>query len=98
MKLGIKLLAAPLLTACVMLAAGQIDALLSARNATAERAADQTRLHDLKIVSGLQDELSLVHASVYRTLTLIASLDDKKVKTIRENLGRQLGQIKQGFA
>ena len=98
MKLGLKLLAAPLLTACVMLAAGQIDAVLSARNATAERAADQTRLHDLKILSGLQDELSLAHASVYRTLTLIASLDDKKVKAIRADLGRQLEQIKRRFA
>jgi methyl-accepting chemotaxis protein len=98
MKLGLKLLAAPLLTACVMLAAGQIDAVLSARNAMAERAADQTRLHDLKIVSGLQDQLSLAHAGVYRTLTLIASLDDKKIKAIRAELGRQLEQIQHSFA
>src|SRR3984885_4868187 len=97
MKLGLKLLAAPLLTACVMLAAGQIDAVLSARNAAAERAADQTRLHDLKIVSSLQDQLSLAHASVYRTLTLIASLGDKKVKAIRADLGRELEQIKRRF-
>jgi methyl-accepting chemotaxis protein len=97
MRLGLKLLAAPLLTACVMLAAGQIDALLSARNATAERASDQTRLHDLKIVSGLQDQLSLVHASVYRALTLVASLDDKKIRAIRASLRQQLDQIKHSF-
>lgn len=98
MKLGLKLLAAPLLTACVMLAAGQIDAVLSARNAEAERAADQTRLHDLKMVSGLQDQLSLVHAGVYRTLTLVASLDDKKIRAIRASFGQQLEQIKHSFA
>ncbi|HEX2789615.1 MAG TPA: methyl-accepting chemotaxis protein [Steroidobacteraceae bacterium] len=98
MKLGLKLLAAPLLTACVMLAAGQIDVVLAARNAAAERAAEQTRLHDLKTVSGLQDRLSLAHASVYRTLTLIASLDDKKIKAIRADVGLQLERIKHSFA
>jgi methyl-accepting chemotaxis protein len=98
MKLGIKLLAAPLLTAFVMLGAGQIDAVLSARNAAAERSAEQVRLHDLKTVSDLQDQLSLTHANVYRTLTLMPSLDDKKVKTVRADVGQQLERIKRSFA
>jgi methyl-accepting chemotaxis protein len=98
MKLGLKLLAAPLLTACVMLAAGQIDALLSAHDAAAERAADQTRLHHLKIVSGLQDQLSLVHASVYRALTLVASLDDKKIKAVRADVAQRLDRIRHSFS
>jgi methyl-accepting chemotaxis protein len=97
MKLGLKLLAAPLLTACVMLAAGQIDALLSAHDAAAERAADQTRLHHLKVVSGLQDQLSLVHASVYRALTLVASLDDKKIKAVRADVAQRLDRIRGSF-
>jgi methyl-accepting chemotaxis protein len=98
MKLGIKLLAAPLLTAFVMLGAGQIDAVLSARNAAAERSAEQARLHDLKTVSDLQDQLSLTHASVYRTLTLMPSLDDKRVKMVRADVGQQLERIKRSFA
>jgi methyl-accepting chemotaxis protein len=98
MKLGIKLLAAPLLTAFVMLGAGQIDAVLSAGNAAAERTAERARLNDLKTVSGLQDQLSLAHARVYRTLTLIASLDDKKIKTVRTDLGQQLEGIARSFA
>jgi methyl-accepting chemotaxis protein len=97
MKLGLKLLAAPLLTACVMLAAGQVDALLSAHDAAAERAADQTRLHHLKVVSGLQDQLSLVHASVYRALTLVASLDDKKIKAVRADVAQRLDRIRRSF-
>jgi methyl-accepting chemotaxis protein len=97
MKLGLKLLAAPLLTACVMLAAGQIDALLSAHDAADERAADQTRLQHLKIVSGLQDQLSLVHASVYRALTLVASLDDKKIKAVRADVAQRLDRIRRSF-
>ena len=98
MKLQLKLLSAPLLTASVMLGSGQIDALLSVHNAAAERAAERVRLHDLKIVSGLQDQLSLAHAGVYRTLTLIASLDDKKTKAVRADLGQQLEEIKRSFA
>jgi len=97
MKLGLKLLAAPLLTACVMLAAGEIDALLSAHDAAAERAADQARLQHLKIVSGLQDQLSLVHASVYRALTLVASLDDKKIKAVRADVAQRLDRIRRSF-
>ena len=97
MKLGLKLLAAPLLTACVMLAAGQIDALLSAHDAAAERAADQTRLQHLKIVSSLEDQLSLVHASVYRALTLVASLDDKKIRAVRAEVAQRLDRIRRSF-
>ncbi len=97
MKLGLKLLAAPLLTALVLLGAGQTNALLSAHHAAAERAAEQSRLHDLKTVSSLQGQLSLAHANVYRTLTLIASLDDRKIKAVRAALGQQLDGIKRSF-
>jgi methyl-accepting chemotaxis protein len=98
MKLGMKLLAAPLLTAFAMLGAGQIDAALSARNAATERVAERARLHDLKTVSDLKDQLSLAHAGVYRALTLVASLDDKKIKAVRTALGQQLERIKHSFA
>jgi methyl-accepting chemotaxis protein len=81
-----------------MLGAGQIDAVLSANNAAAERTAEQARLNHLKTVSGLQDQLSLAHASVYRTLTLIASLNDSQIKGIRAGLAQQLERIKRSFA
>jgi methyl-accepting chemotaxis protein len=98
MKLRLKLLSAPLLTAVVMLGAGRVDALLSAHNAAAERSAEQARLQHLKTVSSLQDQLSLAHASVYRTLTLIASLDDNKIKAVRTELAQELERIKRSFA
>jgi methyl-accepting chemotaxis protein len=93
-----KLLVAPLLTAFAMLSCGQIDAMLSAHNAAAERVAEQARLHDLKTVSDLKDRLSLAHAGVYRALTLVASLDDKKIRALRAELGQQLERIKRSFA
>jgi hypothetical protein len=58
MKLGQKLLAAPLLTALVMLSAGQINAVLSAHHAAAERKAEQARSRDLKTVSSLMTNAS----------------------------------------
>jgi methyl-accepting chemotaxis protein len=96
-KLNLKLLGAPLLAACVMLGAGQTNALLSARRASQERAAGQVRLHDLRTVSALQDELSQVHTGVYRALTLVASLNDTQIKTLRANLKHTLDGTKDGF-
>ena len=52
---------------------------------------------DLKIVSSLEDQLSLVHASVYRALTLVASLDDKKIKAIRADVAQRLDRIRRSF-
>jgi methyl-accepting chemotaxis protein len=98
LKLGLKLLSAPLLTAVVMLGSGQIDAVLSAHNAAVERIAEQARLSHLKTVSGLQHQLSLAHASVYRTLTLIASLNNGQIKAIRAELAQQLERVKRSFA
>jgi methyl-accepting chemotaxis protein len=98
MKLGMKLLVAPLLTAFAMLGCGQINAMLSARSAAGERLAEQARLHDLKTVSDLKDQLSLAHAGVYRALTLVASLDDKRIRLLRAELGQRLERIKRSFA
>ena len=90
MKLATKLLAAPLLTAIVVLGAGQINALVLSRAADANRAVQAEQLEDLRTLDGAQEQLANVHTSVYRTVTLIASLDEPKLKAYRADMARQL--------
>ena len=98
MKLGIKLLAAPLLTAGAVLLAGQINAILMTREADQGQASSKESLEDFKTVAQVQLQLGLVHASVYKTVALIASLDDPKIQAFRKDLGQQLNGIKRTSA
>jgi methyl-accepting chemotaxis protein len=98
MKLGVKLLAAPLLTAGAVLLAGQINAALMTREADQGQASSKESLEDFKTVASVQLQLGLVHASVYKTVALIASLDDPKIKAFRTDLGQQLNGIKRTSA
>ncbi len=94
MKLGHKLLMAPLLTALVLLGTSQLNAFLSSRQvaATQEVVAGQIAL--FKKLSASQERLARVHADVYRTVALVASLDDAKVKAARADLARRMAEVK----
>ena len=94
MKLGYKLLAAPLLTAVVVIAAGQINGFL--QNVQAERglASSQVSLDLFKTMASAQQQMAEVHAGVYRTVALIDSLDEAKVKAVRADFGTQLAGVK----
>jgi len=94
MKLALKLLAAPLLTAVVVFGAGQINALVLNRAASANSATFAAQLDDFRTLAGAQEQLAQVHAGVYRTVALIASLDEPKIKTYRADLARQLAGVK----
>ncbi len=94
MKLGMKLLAAPLLTAAVVMLAGQVNALLMSRAADQSQARSSAVLEQFKGVANVQEQLGLVHASVYRTVGLIGSMDDPKVQAFRKNVAAQLETIK----
>ena len=94
MKLGMKLLAAPLLTAVVVLLSGQINTVLMTQAAHTGQESSKASLEDFKTVASVEQQLASVHTSVYRTVALIASLDDPKIKTFREDLARQLAGIK----
>jgi len=94
MKLGMKLLAAPLLTAVVVLLSGQINSVLMTRSAHEGQAATKASLEDYKVVVSVQQQLGQVHTGVYRTVALIASMDDPKIKATRADLTKQLGGIK----
>jgi methyl-accepting chemotaxis protein len=94
MKLGMKLLAAPLLTAVFVLVAGQINSLLMAREAENGQASSEASLEDFKTVANIQQQMGQTHAGVYRMVGLIGSMDDQKIKAFREDLARQLAGIK----
>ncbi|MEY4883316.1 MAG: hypothetical protein RIS34_1170 [Pseudomonadota bacterium] len=95
MKLGMKLLAVPVLTALVMMVSGQLSTFLMTESVLQGQASAKANLEDYKTIASAQKQLSTVHAGVYRTVTLIGSLDEPKIKAARTDLGKQLAGIKQ---
>ncbi|BCO29357.1 hypothetical protein MIZ03_4280 [Rhodoferax lithotrophicus] len=93
MKLSIKLLLAPLLTAVALLLAGQINAFLMARATDKARDGYIANLEEFKTITDVQLQLGLLHASVYRTLGVIGSMDETQVKSFREDIAKQLTGI-----
>ena len=94
MKLGMKLLAAPLLTAVVVLVSGQINAVLMSQEAEKGLASSKAVLEDFKIIGAAQQQLAQLHTNVYRTVSVIGSMDEAKVKSVRADLATQLAGIK----
>ncbi len=94
MKLGTKLLAAPLLTAAVVLLAGQLNVFLMGRASDAALTSSKTSLDDFKTIASAQQQMGQIHASVYRTVSIIGSLDEAKVKAFRAELAKQLDGVK----
>ena len=98
MKLRTKLLLAPLLTAAVVLAAGQANSLYQARQATAAQAGFEHQLAVYKALNAKLNDLARAHADVYRTFVLMASYDEAKIKAFRGDLARRLGEVQQALA
>lgn len=94
MKLGYKLLAAPLLTAVLVIAAGQVNGYLQHVQADKGLASSQDSLENFKTLSQAQQQMAEVHAGVYRTVALIESLDEAQVKAVRAEFATQLGGVK----
>ncbi len=94
MKLATQLLAAPLLTAAVLLGAGQANTWMMGSEAAANQAASRGELEQFKVITSAQEQIGVVHAGVYRSVALIASLDDAKIKAYRAELARQAAVVK----
>ena len=94
MKLGMKLLAAPLLTAAVVIVTGQVSTWMLGTQAENGLMASRNSLEDFKTMASANQQLAEVHANVYRTVAIVASLDDAKVKSTRADLGKQLEGVK----
>ena len=94
MKLGYKLLSAPLLTAVLVIAAGQINGYLQNVQAEKGLASSQDSLDLFKTMASAQQQMAEVHAGVYRTVALVDSLDEAKLKSLRADFSSQLGGVK----
>jgi methyl-accepting chemotaxis protein len=92
-KLSHKLIAAPLLTAVVALGSGALYGGLTHRDAAQGREAAAQDLDHFKTLSHAQEQVAQVRADVFRTLTIIASLEDDKVKAFRADIAKQLGGV-----
>jgi methyl-accepting chemotaxis protein len=94
MKLGMKLLAAPLLTAVVVVFSGQVNTYLLGVQSEQGLASSRGSLDDFKTMANASQKIAEVHANVYRTVALVASLDDAKVKSLRGEFSKQLNDVK----
>jgi methyl-accepting chemotaxis protein len=94
MNLGKKLLAAPLLTVAVVLSVGAVGIVMQGRLAAQAQAAFKRDMESFRTVASVQDQLAQSHAGVYKTVALMSSLDDAKVKALRASLAAQLGAMK----
>ena len=94
MKLGMKLLAAPVLTAAVVLIAGQISTFLLNAQAHAGLGASHSSLEDFKTTANANQQLAEIHANVYRTVAIVGSLEEDKIKALRVEFGTKLVDIK----
>jgi len=97
MKLRHKLLIAPLLTAIVALVSGALYGVMSTRAGHEAQAAADGALAQYKTIAHARDQLVDVRAEVFRTLVLIASMDDAKVKSVRADLARQVQGVQQAL-
>jgi len=94
MRLGQQLLLAPLITAAVAIGAGATYAVLDWRQGVELRQADAVDVENFKTMGNALEQLAQVRATVFRTLALIASMDDKQVKDVRAGLVNQVDGVK----
>jgi len=90
LKLGTKLLLAPLLTGVIALTGGGINAWLMDRNAVANAEAFKADLGKLRTVTQAQEQVGRLHAGAYRTVALVGSMDEPAIKAFRADLKTQL--------
>jgi methyl-accepting chemotaxis protein len=92
-KLSLKLIAAPLLSAAVALGSGALYGGLTYHDAEQAHQAAAQDLEHFKTLSHAQEQVAQVRAEVFRTLTIIASMEEDKVKAFRADLSQQLGGV-----
>ena len=98
MKLRSKLIAAPLGTAIVALAAGAGYALWSQLERAAEVSAAQRAFQQAAALGEARTQVAAVHAGAYRVMAILASLDEAQVKAFDDSARQQLDAIGQSLA
>jgi signal transduction histidine kinase/DNA-binding response OmpR family regulator len=94
MKLGVKVLAAPILTAALVLSAATINTVLLVREGADNQASFKADLQSLRTIGTVQDQLGQIHASVYRTVALIGSMNEAQVRAFRGSLADRLNGLR----
>ncbi|KQV91846.1 methyl-accepting chemotaxis protein [Pelomonas sp. Root1237] len=90
MKLASKMLLPPMVALAVVLAIGLGNSMLSLRGVVASNEAGQQRNEVFMTTVSVQTQVGEMHGGVYRTIALIGSLDDAKVKALRGQLKTQV--------
>jgi methyl-accepting chemotaxis protein len=90
MKLASKMLLPPMAALVVVLAIGLGNTLLSLREVVASNDAGQQRNEVFMTMVSVQTQVGEMHGGVFRTIALIASLDEAKVKSLRAQLKQQI--------
>jgi methyl-accepting chemotaxis protein len=98
MKLGSRLLVAPLLTAVVLLGVATANTVLMRAEAVGNQAAFKGHLGAVHLLGEAQDRAGQIHAGVYRTMTLIGSLDAPQIAAYRAGLASQLADMHRSIA
>ena len=87
MKLGHKLLLAPVITAVVVLAVGQADSWLLNRSGQRALAAFGEHIGEVRSLGSVQSDVNHgLHVEVYRTMTIIGSLDEAAIQAKRKEV------------
>uniref|UniRef100_UPI0035AE4AB7 HAMP domain-containing protein n=1 Tax=Hydrogenophaga sp. TaxID=1904254 RepID=UPI0035AE4AB7 len=94
MKLGHKLLLAPIATAVAVLAVSQLDTFLVNRANDAAIEGFREHMGEISNLAALQGEVNSVHVGVYRTMTIIGSLDDGAIQKQRKDIQSRVGAVK----
>ncbi len=90
MKLGTKLLAAPLLTGLVVFSVGQLTMSLVNQQSSKVEQTILSQSDDYRTLSNAQEQVAQIHTSVYRNLGLIGSMDPAQLKHLRVDMAQQL--------
>jgi methyl-accepting chemotaxis protein len=93
MKLGRQLLLPPLIVSAVAMACAVVFGVLDQRANVAVRAGLNADVGHVKTVGQVRTALTQSRGDVFRTLTLIASMDDAAVKAARDALADQVRKL-----
>ncbi len=98
MKLGSKLVAAPLMAGAVVLGAAGVSAWMSRNETLAGQAWFKDQIGQTRALGDAQREAGHIHAGVYRTVALVSSLDQATVQSSRAKLKSALAGVRQAIA
>ncbi len=98
MKLGQKLLIAPVLTALIMYGVSQVSTWLLQKSRVEAEQQVTAVMGGLEVFTATQDQLGRVHAAAYRAISLAASLDETKIKAVKADTENQINAVSKALA